>query len=73
MTTKNPFELRTDILHLAKEYMDQQTKLNVAYWENLVKVNEATSEDMKKAFTPYSIEDLMQKAQEMYSFVLKKD
>lgn len=73
MTNKNPFELRADILHLAKEYMDQQMHLNIQYWEKMAEANKATVEDMQKAFTAYSMEDLMKKAQEMYSFVSRKE
>ena len=73
MTTKNPFELRADILQLAKDYMDQQMNLNIQYWEKMVEANKATVEDMQKAFTPYTMEDLVKKAQEMYAFVAKKD
>ena len=28
MTTKNPFEIRAEILQLAKDYMDQQYHMN---------------------------------------------
>lgn len=73
MTTKNPFELRADILQLAKDYMDQQMHLNIQYWEKMADAGKATMEDMQKAFTPYSMEDLMKRAQEMYSFVSKKE
>lgn len=73
MTTKNPFELRADILQLAKDYMDQQMHMNIAFWEKMVEANKANLEDMQKAYTPYSMEDLMKKAHEMYSFVSKKD
>jgi hypothetical protein len=32
-----------------------------------------TAEEMQAALTPYDVKDLMAKAQEMYSFVSKKD
>lgn len=73
MTNKNPFELRADILQLAKDYMDQQMHLNIQYWEKMVQAGNASIVDMQKAYTAYSMEDLMKKAQEMYSFVSKKE
>ena len=73
MANKNPFEIRADILHLAKDYMDQQTQLNLKYWEKMVAVGKATMEEAHKAYTPYSMDDLVKKAQEMYSFVSTKE
>ena len=45
---KNPFEIRAEMLQLAKDYMDKQQEMN-------------------------SMDELMGKAKEMYSFVSKKD
>ena len=70
---KNPFEIRADIMAMAKDYLDKQTALNVQYWENMQSVTKASVEEMKAAYTPYSMEELVAKAQEMYSFVSKKD
>jgi hypothetical protein len=73
MTNKNPFEIRADILEMAKDYMDKQTALNLQYWEKMLTLGQATMEDVKAAYTPYTMEDLTKKAQEMYSFVSNKD
>lgn len=73
MTNKNPFEIRADVLQLAKDYMDQQMHLNIQYWERMQEIGKASVEEMKSAYTPYTIEDLMKKAQDMYSFVSKKE
>jgi hypothetical protein len=78
MSNKNPFEIRSEVLTLAKEYMDQQFQLNKEFAERAfneaVKVGKATT-DQWKAYAPsmYSVEELTKKAQEMYSFVAKKD
>lgn len=69
---KNPFEVRSDILELAKEYMDKQVELNTAYAEKMQAMGKIKSEEYMKAFQPYSFEELMDKAQEMYSFVCSK-
>ena len=77
MTNKNPFEIRAEMLQLAKEYMDQQCHLNIQFYENMVsegtKARKDLEESLKDAYTMYSIDDLMEKAKEMYSFVSKKD
>ena len=75
MSNKNPFEIRADVLEMAKDYMDKQTALNVQYWEKMMAVGAATIKEAQAAnvYTPYSMDDLMKKAQEMYSFVSKKE
>lgn len=73
MANKNPFEIRAEVLQLAKDYMDQQWKMNLAFTERMFAERKKTMEDLQSAMQMYSTEELMQKAQEMYSFVLKKD
>lgn len=73
MTHKNPFEIRAEMLKLAKEYMDAQYQLNLQLMNDLFEQNKATAEEMKEAYKMYSVEELMEKAKEMYSFVSKKD
>ena len=70
---KNPFEIRADIMAMAKDYLDKQTALNVQYWEKMYSISSLSLEEMKTAYTPYTMEELVAKAQEMYSFVSKKD
>lgn len=74
---KNPFEIRAEMLKLAKDYMDQQYHMNIQFLENMVaegnKAREDIQEQLKEAYKMYSTEDLMEKAKEMYSFVSKKD
>jgi len=73
MSNKNPFEIRSEMLQLAKEYMDQQQSLNTAFAQNMFEAGKKTAEEMQQAYQMYSMEDLMEKAKEMYSFVSKKD
>jgi hypothetical protein len=73
MSNKNPFEIRADILEMAKDYMDKQTQLNVEFTKKMFETGQKTAEDLKQAMTPYSMEELMEKAKEMYSFVSTKD
>lgn len=73
MSNKNPFEIRQDVLAMAKDYMDQQWHMNIDFTRQLFEQNKKTVEEMQEALKPYSIDELMKKASEMYSFVTKKD
>ena len=77
MSNKDPFEIRAEMLNLAKEYMDQQYHMNIQFLENMVaegkKAREDIEEQLKEAYKMYSMEDLMSKAKEMYTFVSTKD
>lgn len=73
MTNKNPFEIRADMLKLAKDYMDQQYHMNIQFTENMMEQGKKSIEDMQESYQMYSMDDLMSKAKEMYSFVSKKD
>ena len=73
MTNKNPFEIRAEMLQLAKDYMDQQYNMNVQFAEKLMEQNKQTADEYKDMYKMYSMEDLMEKAKEMYNFVSKKD
>lgn len=77
MTTKNPFEIRTEILTMAKEYMDKQYQINVdfatrAFNEAVAAGKVAADNWVQYAPQMYTIEDLMKKAQELYGFVSSK-
>lgn len=73
MAHKNPFEIRAEMLQIAKDYMDQQYHMNREFAERMYEQGKATMEDWKKANQMYSMDELMEKAKEMYSFVSKKD
>lgn len=77
MSNKNPFEIRADMLQLAKDYMDQQYHMNIQFYENMVvegkKAREEIKDKLEEAYKMYSTEELMAKAKEMYSFVSTKD
>ena len=73
----NPYQIRTDVLAMAKNMMDKQydTQMQIAQ-----KMFEANKENMELAteawnkYIPkmYTIEEVMEKANEMYSFVSEK-
>lgn len=70
---KNPFEIRAEMLQLAKDYMDQQYHMNVQLANDMFEQDKKTYEDVQAAYKMYSTEELMAKAKEMYEFVSKKD
>lgn len=73
MSHKNPFELRAEMLALAKDYMDQQYHMNKQFANDMFEQGKMQWEDVQKAYKMYTIEELMEKAKEMYAFVSKKD
>lgn len=73
MTNKNPFELRADVLAMAKDYLDKQCELNTQLATKLYEVGQQTQEDLQAAMKGYDIQTLTETAKDMYSFVQKKD
>lgn len=75
MSNKNPFEIRSEMLQLAKDYMDQQYHMNREFAEKMFEVGKMNMgmEQWEEANKMYSMEELMEKAKELYSFVSKKD
>lgn len=71
--SKNPFEIRAEMLHMAKDYMDQAWTMNVDFTRQMFEQGKKTSGEMQQALKPYPMKDLMEKAQEFYGFVSKKD
>lgn len=63
---KNAYEIRSDVLAMAKDYMDKQLELNTEAARKAIEAGEKAVADMPKM---YSLEDLMKEAQKMYSFV----
>lgn len=71
--SKNPFEIRAEMLTLAKDYMDQQYQMNKEFAEKMFEAGKTTVEEMQKSTQMYSMDDLMEKAKEMYTFVSNKE
>lgn len=73
MMSKNPFEIRADMLQMAKEYMDKIQETNISYAEKMYELGQIQFEEYQKMTELYSVEELTKKATEMYSFVSNKD
>jgi uncharacterized membrane protein len=77
---KNAYEIRLEVLKMAKEMMDTQyTETSNAYWlqiESVAKIWNKTIEDAlehSKTEKPkmYTPSEIMEKANELYSFINK--
>jgi len=78
---KNPFEIRLELLKMAQEMAEKDyAEQREAYW-NIVysmadkwnkDVNELIEQTQKHAPAMYTPKEIMEKAQELYSFVLSK-
>ena len=73
----NPYQIRTDVLAMAKDMMDKQYDVQMkiaqtafdAQKENMEQALEAWNKYVPKMYTP---EEVMAKAQELYTFVTDK-
>jgi hypothetical protein len=75
---KTPYEIRLELLQLAQEHLRTTYERQMAFAnESLRLATDAgwkTIEELKKlAPAPYTVDDIIKKAQELYGFVQKKD
>jgi hypothetical protein len=74
MASKNPYEIRTEMLHLAQTYLHGQFEANKTFAEQtfkqMLELGKAQPEDWVQ-FTPkfYDFKDILAKAKELYGFV----
>jgi hypothetical protein len=75
MTTKTPFEIRADLIKQAQEHLEKQYMANLKFtteaYMKLVDAGTATVENFPK-FPYFTTKDILEQAQEFYSFVTKK-
>lgn len=72
--SKTGYEIRADILALAKDYLDKQTQATLEYNRQMLAAgNELIVNYLKtNVAQPYGMQELLKAAQEMYSFVSEK-
>jgi hypothetical protein len=74
MSTKNPYEIRTELLGLAQGYLESQFQANKQFaeqaYQQMVELGKAQPEDWMK-FAPkfYDFKDILDRAKELYGFV----
>jgi hypothetical protein len=80
--SKNGFEIRLDVLKMAKEMIDQQYNESMhTYWNTIESESKHWNKSVSDVITQskfvkpsmYSLKEMMDSAQELYSFVSKKD
>lgn len=80
--SKNPFEIRLEILKMAQDMLNTsyQESVNLAWtaMEKTVEFQNNTIEDTRKYWESikpemYTPEQILEKANELYAFVTKKD
>ena len=75
---KNPYEIRYDLLQMAKEMLDQQySTASSMYWSAFEKAAENNAEIYKEyeKYVPkmFSPEEVIAQAEKLQSFINKKD
>lgn len=74
MSQKSPFEVRLDVLSIAKDYMDKQYAANKELAERMIAAGQQTIEEVQEQMKMYTPEDLLKQAEEMYTkFVANKE
>lgn len=78
MSNKNPFEIRFDVLQMAKELLDRQYDMAQQHYWTMVEDAKDKSKDLEKTiekYTPkmYQPDEILKQADELYKFVMKKD
>lgn len=71
-THKTGYEIRAQMLELAKSYLENMQKANLQYAEKMMELGQIQAEEYTNLLKPYSFEDMMKKAQEFYGFVERK-
>ena len=75
--SKNPYEIRLETLKMAKEMADQQFQLQMDFMNRMIDENQETGKDIKEAYDKYvpnmyKPEEIVKRANELYSYVSEK-
>lgn len=71
--SKTGYEIRADILALAKDYLDKQNALNMEYGKRMIEAgNNTLVQVVQNMPKPYTLDEMLEIAERMYTFVGKK-
>ena len=75
--SKNPYEIRLETLKMAKEMVDQQFQLQMDFMFRMMEQSHEEGNNIKDAFKEYvpnmyQPEEIIKKANELYSYVSEK-
>jgi hypothetical protein len=82
MSNKNPFEIRLEVLKMAKDMSEQSYQMSIdTYWQTLNATAEAWNKSVEELLqhTQHmkpempAPQDIMKKAQELYTFISTKE
>lgn len=78
MSNQNPYEIRLNVLQMAKDYLDRQTEIHLEFAKEAFLKSVEAGKDFQDAwlkFAPktYTIEELNAKATELYSFITNQN
>ena len=70
----NPFEIRTQLLEMSKEYLEKQQEINTQFakqaFDELVKQGHKIESDYKQYMPKtYTFDEVLSQAQKLYGFV----
>jgi len=73
----NPYQIRTDVLAMAKDMLDKQYDTQMKVAQTMFEANKENMELATEAWNRYipkmyTMEEVMEKANEMYTFVSEK-
>jgi len=73
----NPYQIRTDILAMAKDMLDKQYESQMKVAQTMFDVNKENmdlAQDAWSKYIPkmYTVEEVQKKAEELYTFVSEK-
>lgn len=73
----NPYQIRTDVLAMAKDMLDKQYDTQMKIAQTMFEANKENMDLATQAWNRYipkmyTMEEVMEKANEMYSFVSEK-
>ena len=66
---KNGYEIRAELVAIAKDYIEKQHAANVEYMTKLIALGQVDQSEYLKALKPYTIEAIIEQANKLYGFV----
>lgn len=69
---KNGYEIRTELVAIAKDYIEKQHAANVEYANKLLELGQIHQAAYTEMMKPYSLEDIVKQASKIYEFVTDK-
>ena len=69
---KNGYEIRADLVAVAKDYIEKQHALNVEYANKMLELGNINRQAYLDMLKPYTFDNIIEHANKMYEFVTAK-